>query len=282
MDQSSSSEGGLRVGKRARFDAEVEERIAKSQALLSHRPSPSSPPVSDGGGLAPPLAPETPPLEPPLRVQVAGLEQRWQSVSPVVAPEVTPPHFGRERSTESLSVAQILGGAMPCDGLLPAEPMAPPRLGRSPSIVAAAAALLGIPASGGGPRRRLETMPSSETNSRSRAGAVGDAADGQQSSGLWLKTIGRRVSPLSSATTRQLAMLSAAFQLCPQPTKDQIVALSAHVCLTPRELETWLESRRALEEWVHQRGTKLGPATLARLFYAEASPEAHLEAGMAA
>jgi len=301
------------VGKRpSRFEEEVAARIARSQALLSRRPSASPSPVSDAsstGALPPPLllsspgGPAPPALEPPPSARIAG-QQQWDSGYP--GGEITPPII---RSSESLSVAHILAGA--CDatcGDFHAEPSSqPPSFCRSPSIEAAASALfastqplsedaaahalLGIESVFGkslekgkhiarGTRRRLD-IQSADTEAprharnvkRRRQNAAADSsAEAQpQQSKLWVDAIGCHVSLLSGATPLQLKMLAAAFQLCPQPTDEQIEALACHVSMPPDELHTWFESRRTLQEWVLQQGTHLQPATLAKLFYPEAS-----------
>lgn len=126
--------------------------------------------------------------------------------------------------------------------------------------MAAAAALLDATAFDGGARRRLEL--------RSEAALP----QPPQQRKLWVAAIGRHVSPLSCATLLQLKLLSAAFQLCPQPTCEQIDALARHVSLEPEELVAWFQSRRVLQEWVQQPcGAQLQPASLAKLFYPEAS-----------
>jgi len=159
-------------------------------------------------------------------------------------------------------------------------------------------------------RRRLEIIPE-------------PSPQPQQHAKLWVESVGCHVSLLSGATPQQLALLSAAFQLCPQPTSEQINALSCHVSIATEELDMWFQSRRVrtcwinimrtcahaqptrlpartvspvsravstvlsqtLQEWVLQPGTpQQQPATVAKLFYAEASePEdVQREAGMAA
>jgi len=314
------------VGKRERFEEEVAARIARSQALLSRRPSASPSPVSDvssTGASPPPLllssrgGPVPPALEPPPSAQIAGHEQQWDSGYPGVSQEeITPPII---RSSESLSVAHILAGA--CDatcGDLRAEPSSqPPSFCRSPSIEAAASALfastqplsedaaahalLGIESVFGkslekgkhitrGTRRRLD-IPSADTEAprharnvkrrRQNAAAYSSVEAQPQQSKLRVDAIGCHVSLLSGATLLQLKMLAAAFQLCPQPTNEQIEALACHVSMPPDELHTWFESRRTLQEWVLQQGTHLQPASLAKLFYPEASVPSQ-QAGMAA
>jgi len=262
-----ASDDGEEEGPVKRFVHRIDEeavvaRIAMSQALLSRRPSTSASPTEmEKHASLPPLPPA---LQPPL--SDAGSEQhRPFSRGDVDEEEVTPP-ISRSRSPDVLSVAHILAGSAESS----AEPSAePPGLNRSPSIVAAATALLGATAHG--TRRRLEvlseTSESSPCAKRSRQSA--DGAD-QQPPTLWVGAIGKNVSIRSGATPYQLKLLSAAFQLCPQPTSDQLLRLASHMSVAPQELDTWFQRRRALQEWAQAPGAHLQPATVARLFYAEA------------
>jgi len=262
-------------------EEEVSRRIARSQALLSRRPSSSPSPVSDSSSSLP--GPTPPPLEPPPSAH--GHEQQWSFMNTGIdKEEITPPPFARARSSESLSVAHILamsGGGAPVDDAFSPEP---PRLDRSSSIEAAAAALLG--ATGGCTRRRLEVACNDTSHNpelhyvhprKPKRARQSDALesvatfDPQDRPKLWVQAIGCHVSQFSSATALQLKLLSAAFQLCPHPTSEQISALSNHVSIAPQELARWFQSRRTLQEWVRQPGAHLQPATLAELFYTEAA-----------
>ena len=56
--------------------------------------------------------------------------------------------------------------------------------------------------------------------------------------------VGYPIRLLSGASLEQLKLLSAAFQLCPHPNPQQILAIGARVGLTSEKLETWFQSRR--------------------------------------
>jgi len=267
-----ASDDGEEEGPVKRFVHRIDEeavvaRIAMSQALLSRRPSTSASPTEmERQASLPPLPPA---LQPPL--SDAGSEQhRPFSRGDVDEEEVTPP-ISRSRSPDVLSVAHILAGSSEPSVEPSAKPSAepsaePPGLNRSPSIVAAATALLG--ATGSGTRRRLEVLSeSSPCPKRSRQSA--DGAE-QQPPTLWVGAIGKNVSIRSGATPYQLKLLSAAFQLCPQPTSEQLLRLASHMSVAPQELDTWFQRRWALQEWAQAPGAHLQPATVARLFYAEA------------
>jgi len=79
---------------------------------------------------------------------------------------------------------------------------------------------------------------------------------------LWVSALGRHVTLHSSATYRQLKLLSAIFQMCPQPTSAQVVALSRHVSIAPEHLNRWFQSRRELTKLQHMQAS-----CVAELFY---------------
>jgi len=78
---------------------------------------------------------------------------------------------------------------------------------------------------------------------------------------------------LSGASLEQLKLLSAAFQLCPNPNPRQIQAIGVRVGLTPEKLETWFQSRRTLQDWVLQQPQML-PSDLASMFYPDETSQA--------
>uniref|UniRef100_A0A7S2B6D3 Homeobox domain-containing protein n=1 Tax=Haptolina brevifila TaxID=156173 RepID=A0A7S2B6D3_9EUKA len=245
-----------------RIDEEaVAARIARSQALLTRRPSTSASPKERSAS----VLPLPPMLQAPL--SDAGNEHQSSFRRPSVDEEQVTPPIGRSHSPDILSVAHILASSS-------TESRAePPSLNRSPSIMAAATALM--EATARGTRRRLEVLSDSQTEcakrspKRSRQSATLDGVV-QQSSKLWIGAIGKNISIRSNATPHQLKLLSAAFQLCPQPTNEQLLRLSSHVSVTPQQLNAWFQNRRTLQVWAQAKGAHLQPATLARLFYVDA------------
>lgn len=85
--------------------------------------------------------------------------------------------------------------------------------------------------------------------------------------------VGYPIRLLSGASLEQLKLLSAAFQLCPHPNPQQILAIGARVGLTSEKLETWFQSRRTLQDWVLQQ-PQMMPSDLASMFYPDETTQA--------
>ena len=87
---------------------------------------------------------------------------------------------------------------------------------------------------------------------------------------LRIDGVDQPVKILSGASLLQLKLLSAAFKLCPRPSREQILAIARHVAVSPEKLETWFQSRQTLHDWVTQQ-PQLQTAELAAMFYPEAA-----------
>lgn len=261
--------------KRARClqEEEASKRIKWSEAVLSRRPSP----VHD---TCPPPA-----VEPPLSVHG---ESRGYFVREggVATEEVTPPPAKSQSSVEGPLAATLTADE-------PSAVPSPPFLGRSASIVNAAAALLGASregcalgaASKDAARRRL-TMhggkaPREVKRKRARSRAVREQRDGFAPQAC-IDVGGVRVALLSGAPRTTLEVLSMAFQYRPSPSHDDLLVISRHVGVPAEQLAVWFESRRTLAQWVGGQ-PHLTPIELAQLFYPEAAEvAAQRETGMAA
>lgn len=194
--------------------------------------------------------------------------------------EITPPII-KPHSIDSLTLAGAFLAEHVCGGEVQstephAEPSAaaPPGLGRSPSIMNAAAALVDASrdcsvlsdALGGSARRRLK-MPRPSPAKRGRESTEDAAAAALAPASMW--AVGHHVRILSSASLDQLKLLSAAYKICPTPTDQELHIISRYVGVPAEQLETWFESRGTLQEWVTQ-SPHLQPADLAKLFYSKA------------
>lgn len=199
--------------KRARFEEEALLRLENSRRILSRRPSAS-----------------------PERPQSCT----FRPISPLPLSTVEP----LTSVTPSASVARGRRFFANADLSPTSAGPAPPPLGRSASLMAAAAALLDTARCG--TRRRLQMPPEST----------------------------QRVHSASSASLEQLQRLAAAFVLCPRPNQYEMARLAHHLGLAQPTLEMWFERRRALQEWVGQHSPPLQPADVAKWLHGQAEAAA--------
>merc|ERR1719263_2604540 len=207
------------------------------------------------------------------------LQRRPAELSPHEPLAIVPPvsvhgqqsHFTRDVAEEVTPSPprSYLSGLAESDSNKPT----PPSLGRSASILTAAATLLDASRErpDDGPRRQLK----SSEKVRRRAKAKLKANTQHRAAHVLLGGI--RLRALSRATPTQLSLLAGAFHRLPNPSKSQLLKMSRFTGVAPGELELWFESRRTLEAWVQQQ-PNLQAADVARLFYSEAIAEPEGEA----
>lgn len=236
-----------RYKRRPLQDEEASKRIRWSEALLSRRPSFSEKSATSGDG-----EPCEPAAEPQLSVQTRNFVR-----GSVCEEETTPPPT--KHSTDVLPKDQ----ALPC--------VSPPCLGRSSSIMNAAAALLDASRdesgcahvdAGAPPRiaRRLKMRKDEGWNNK-------PARPLKKPRAALMHVAGVDVAPLSSATLQQLQLLSGAFRLRPRPSSEDLVIIAHHVGVSPEQLAIWFESRRALQSWWTRQQPHLQPSDVVNLFY---------------
>lgn len=231
-------------------DEEASKRIRWSEALLSRRPS-----FSEKVTQSPEAAPCEPTIEPQLSVQTRNFVRGFVRGS-VEEEETTPPPT---KHSDGLPKEN----ALPC--------VSPPCLGRSSSIMNAAAALLDASRdaaiidvdAGARPRtaRRLKMRTDEGRNKLARRRKKPRAAQST------MRVAGVDVTPLSDATLQQLQLLSGAFRLRPQPSSNDLVIIAQHVGVAPEQLAIWFESRRTLQSWWTRQQPHLQPSDLVNLFY---------------
>jgi len=212
--------------KRARCEEETTERLEWSRAVLSRRPGPTG--VKPSPDLVSPQVVSSPPNSGPPTVELSPACRQQQ---PFLHHQEITPLKSLPSPAEARSLAVEVRGAEGGDGSPSPECAAPPCLGRSESVLNAAAALF-------------------DASQR----AVSEAAD-----------TGNCRMAVSGATTLQLQLLAAAFRLRPEPTAHDLSTISRCLDIPIAKLESWFSSRRTLQEWVAQ--SHLQPADLAKMFY---------------
>ena len=151
--------------------------------------------------------------------------------------------------------------------------------GAGPSSAGPSGAAARAPSASKRPRGSAHSLAAQQAAAahRLQQHAAAAAAAHQQQQQLYYSTtntaftvsgVGYPIKLLSGASLQQLKLLSAAFQLCPSPTNEQIHAIARRVALSPEKLDTWFQSRRTLHEWVTQQ-PHLQPADLAGMFYSD-------------
>jgi len=227
---------------------------------------------SASGSMLPPLAPVETPL-PGASTTLPSPDSPSLSAAAAILQSTSSASSSREEDSASLLMS-LAGAASSAEGS--GERSQPPTvskgLKRSAEEVGGGA---------GATRRRLKMKEGGGANHAAARNRVRDPKGLRQSvtvapadPNLLLVTgVEKPVRILSGASLLQLKLLSAAFQLCPQPTPEQLLAIARHVAVSPEKLETWFQSRRTLQEWVHQQ-PHLSPADLATMFYPEAAPDA--------
>lgn len=86
-----------------------------------------------------------------------------------------------------------------------------------------------------------------------------------------------KLHPLSGAGVQQLRWLAAAYKMCPEPTQEQVDAISERVQIPAPSIAAWFQSRKMLQDWLAQQ-PNMSRAELQNMFYAMSpSPQPPLQ-----